>query len=159
MSGRKKRNKIRRARWGLGIGDCAVNGNDVFEKCHRIPPHLLRYAIPFRHAPNGDIYGASAHQIKNYFLANGPVDTFWIENLNTVLDDSKLLTLAIGDRVSMPPSVRICFEVEHSNHAPPATVSRAGIICVSEEEWVKTKRGVTSHWTFTSATAARYTIS
>ena len=51
-----------------------------------------------------------------------------------MLDDSKLLTLAIGDRVSMAPSVRICFEVEHLNHASPATVSRAGIICVSEED-------------------------
>ena len=51
-----------------------------------------------------------------------------------MLDDNKLLTLAIGDRVSMPPSVRICFEVEHLNHASPATVSRAGIIFVSEEE-------------------------
>ena len=37
-----------------------------------------------------------------------------------MLDDNKLLTLANGDRVSMPPSVRIYFEVEHFNNASPA---------------------------------------
>ncbi|KAK4248126.1 dynein heavy chain, N-terminal region 1-domain-containing protein [Corynascus novoguineensis] len=70
---------------------------------------------------------------RHWIVFDGDVDPEWVENLNSVLDDNKLLTLPNGERLNLPSNVRIMFEVENLKYATLATVSRCGMVWFSED--------------------------
>ena len=70
----------------------------------------------------------------HWLIMDGPVDTLWIESMNSVLDDNKVLTLNNGDRIALTDRVRLLFEVENLAQASQATVSRAGMVYVDIDD-------------------------
>ncbi|KAH1736859.1 hypothetical protein KXX25_005215 [Aspergillus fumigatus] len=70
---------------------------------------------------------------RHWIVFDGDVDPEWVENLNSVLDDNKLLTLPNGERLNLPPNVRIMFEVESLKYATLATVSRCGMVWFNDD--------------------------
>lgn len=94
-----------------------------------------------------------------WIICDGDVDPEWIESLNSVLDDNHILTMPNGERISFGPNVNFLFETHDLSFASPATVSRMGMIFLSDEDldvarlvqrWLSTleqdKRSSMSSW-------------
>ena len=81
------------------------------------------------------------HDKKNFtwLTLDGPIDAIWVEDLNTVMDDNKVLTLVSNERILLlRPNVTLHFEVDSLAVVSPATVSRVGIVCLDpagDEGW------------------------
>ncbi|KAL7754360.1 hypothetical protein RI367_000341 [Sorochytrium milnesiophthora] len=69
-----------------------------------------------------------------WIVLDGDIDPGWIESLNTVMDDNKVLTLASNERIPLKPHMRLIFEIGDLKYATPATVSRAGILYVNPSD-------------------------
>eukprot|EP01084_Bolivina_argentea_P009096 17033_1 len=78
--------------------------------------------------------GYNASQAYKWIVLDGDIDPEWIESLNTVMDDNKVLTLVSNERIPLSASMRLLFEVSHLKNATPATVSRAGILYINEAD-------------------------
>ena len=84
---------------------------------------------------------------RHWIVFDGDVDPEWVENLNSVLDDNKLLTLPNGERLGLPPNVRILFEVQDLKYATLATVSRCGMVWFSSDTVTSTMLLANYLWT------------
>jgi len=78
---------------------------------------------------------ANTHTVPHeYIILDGDIDPEWIESMNTVMDDNKMLTLASNERIPLTKPMRLLFEIENLREASPATVSRAGIIFMNDTD-------------------------
>jgi dynein heavy chain len=68
-----------------------------------------------------------------WIVLDGDLDANWIESMNSVMDDNKLLTLANNGRIVLKNYMRMLFEIRDLKFATPATVSRAGILYISDD--------------------------
>jgi dynein heavy chain len=71
-------------------------------------------------------------QTYKWVVLDGDIDAVWIESMNTVMDDNKVLTLVSNERVPLSAAMRMVFEINSLKNATPATVSRAGILFINE---------------------------
>lgn len=76
----------------------------------------------------------SSDRGQKWIILDGDLDANWIENMNSVMDDNKVLTLPNNDRIDLLPNMRLFFEIRDLRFATKATVSRAGILYISDED-------------------------
>ncbi|KAK4884537.1 hypothetical protein RN001_000808 [Aquatica leii] len=83
-----------------------------------------------------------------WIVLDGDIDPMWIESLNTLMDDNKVLTLASNERIALTKEMRLLFEIANLRTATPATVSRAGILYINPTDlgwnpyvtsWIETR--------------------
>jgi len=75
---------------------------------------------------------------KGWIIFDGPIESLWIENLNSVLDDNKTLCLANSERIKLTENMRFFFETDDLQNSSPATISRCGVVFFEEikEIWL-----------------------
>jgi dynein heavy chain len=78
--------------------------------------------------------GFYEYQTYKWVVLDGDIDAVWIESMNTVMDDNKVLTLVSNERVPLSDAMRMVFEINSLKNATPATVSRAGILFINESD-------------------------
>jgi len=79
---------------------------------------------------------ADPEQGPKWLILDGDLDANWIENMNSVMDDNKTLTLPSNERIKVLAHMRLIFEIRDLAYASPATVTRAGVLFISEmDQW------------------------
>eukprot|EP00741_Cyanophora_paradoxa_P022582 tig00000248_g21807.t1 len=71
---------------------------------------------------------AGESEPRKWLVLDGPVDPAWVEDLNSLLDDNRVLTLMTGERLLLPKNVTVLFELQDLVVASPATISRVWIV-------------------------------
>ena len=98
--------------------------------------------------------GLIPNENPKWIQLDGDLDTLWIESMNSVMDMNKTLTLASNERIPLKPHMRMLFEMRDLAHASLATVTRAGVLYISDDgghqwraktkQWIKSRREISA---------------
>jgi len=70
----------------------------------------------------------------NLIVVKGQANAIFMEPMNTVLDDNKMLCLDNGDRLPMGTNTRLIYIFETCVVMSPASVSRLGFVLINPED-------------------------
>lgn len=102
----------------------------------------------FREA--NELLPPSKQNENRWLVFDGDVDAVWVENMNSVMDDNRLLTLPNGERIRLQQHCQLVIETYDLQYASPATISRCGMIWVDSknlgyrplfERWLRQRCG------------------
>ena len=71
---------------------------------------------------------AGKENSRRWLVFDGDVDARGIENMNSVMDDNRLLTLPNGERIRLERHCLLYIETYDLQYASPATISRCGMV-------------------------------
>ena len=111
----------------------AVTSDDLYGWVHPVTKEpydgiIAKIMRDFKNAT-----GPTEH-VPKWVVLDGDIDAEWIESMNTVMDDNKVLTLVSNERIPLSPSMRLLFEISNLKNGSPATVSRAGVLFLNETD-------------------------
>lgn len=112
----------------------AVDSNELFGAYNKAKEWKNGVLSMFMKNQNKCEEKYSKNQPNKFSVLDGDIDPEWIESLNTVMDDNKVLTLVSNDRIPLTPSMRLIFEISNLKNATPATVSRAGVLFINDTD-------------------------
>ena len=101
---------------------------------------LYGYTLPSKEWKDGLLsklmrtYSEIPDSNAKWIILDGDLDANWIESMNSVMDDNRILTLANNERIPLKGHMRLIFEIRNLNYATPATVSRAGILYIDDAD-------------------------
>jgi len=76
---------------------------------------------------------------KKWLILDGNIDSMWAENLNSILDDNKKMSIPNGESIYLSNGMALIMETDSLNAATPATISRCGLIFMETNKYVKPK--------------------
>jgi dynein heavy chain len=106
------------------------------------------FSYIYKHINNIDVANK-----RTFIVFDGTVDPMWIENINSVLDENRLLTLPNGDKLPLKSHCNILFEVGMVQFFSPALLSRVCSIFVKSnptmheytwKKWLKTHPNISN---------------
>ena len=111
----------------------AVTSDDLYGFVHPVTKEpfdgiIAKIMRDFKNATGAQL------NVPKWVMLDGDIDAEWIESMNTVMDDNKVLTLVSNERIPLSRSMRLIFEISNLKNGSPATVSRAGVLFLNESD-------------------------